>query len=254
MKTVEGIILVLSCHKHLNTRLKEFKLNKEEYIGWKVIYVIGDLFLDKDYEIRDNNYLYIRCEDSYLHLLKKLTLSIKYIYTLFNIKQGILRCGDDLIFNEERLIEFLSEEEKPDYCGDSAPRTSFSCKNRDILKKSEKSNWMVNYYNGHKSDFDNPLHGLKGIDISNYNVKPAIFGAAGTLYYISNKSCITLVEHMKSINFNILFKNDFSQNYPYIIEDVGTSFILYYNYIDYTERGYFCGTLNPIAKHTNKYR
>ena len=31
------------CQKHLHTRLKHFHLPKDEYVGWKVIYVIGDL-------------------------------------------------------------------------------------------------------------------------------------------------------------------------------------------------------------------
>ena len=59
MEEVEGIILVLSCQKHMNTRLKEFKLNKNEYIGWKVFYVIGDLFLKNEYEIKDTNYSFV---------------------------------------------------------------------------------------------------------------------------------------------------------------------------------------------------
>ena len=51
MIEVDGIILVLSCQKHLDTRLKHFKLPKDNYGGWKVIYVIGDLFLDSDYKM-----------------------------------------------------------------------------------------------------------------------------------------------------------------------------------------------------------
>ena len=48
--------------------------------------------------------LYLKCEDSYLHILKKLILSIDVLYQLFDIKQGILRCGDDLFFDENNLI------------------------------------------------------------------------------------------------------------------------------------------------------
>jgi len=51
MIAVEGIILVLSCHKHMNTRLKKFKLKKNNYENWKVIYVIGNLFIDSDYKL-----------------------------------------------------------------------------------------------------------------------------------------------------------------------------------------------------------
>jgi hypothetical protein len=50
--------------------------------------------------------MYIKCEDSYLHLFKKLVLSLKYLKECFNIKEGILRCGDDLIFNENNLVNF----------------------------------------------------------------------------------------------------------------------------------------------------
>lgn len=47
--------------------------------------------------------MYIKCEDSYLHLFKKLALSIKYLNEIFIIEEGILRCGDDLIFDENIL-------------------------------------------------------------------------------------------------------------------------------------------------------
>lgn len=87
---IEGIILVISCQKHKNTRLSEFRVPFDEYNGWKVIYVIGNIFLEKDFELNGNLFT-IKCEDSYLHLLKKLILSIKYIYNIFHIKQGILR-------------------------------------------------------------------------------------------------------------------------------------------------------------------
>ena len=51
--------------------------------NWKVIKVIGKPFMKKEYELVDD-ILFIKCEDSYLHLLKKLALSLKYIYKLFN--------------------------------------------------------------------------------------------------------------------------------------------------------------------------
>ena len=57
-KNVDGIILVLSCQKHRNTRLKEFSLRKTNYDNWEVIYVIGDFFLKENY-ILDGNILYV---------------------------------------------------------------------------------------------------------------------------------------------------------------------------------------------------
>jgi hypothetical protein len=87
---VKGIILVLSCQKHVTTRLKQFKLPKDNYEDWKVIYVIGDLFLNTEYTLHEN-VLTIRCEDSYIHLLKKLVLALKYVYELYDIQEGVLR-------------------------------------------------------------------------------------------------------------------------------------------------------------------
>jgi hypothetical protein len=87
---VEGIILVLSCQKHRYTRLKYLNLNKRSYNNWKVIKVIGKPFLKKEYELVDD-ILFIKCEDSYLHLLKKFALSLKYIYKLLIHKQLVIR-------------------------------------------------------------------------------------------------------------------------------------------------------------------
>ena len=69
-QSVDGIILILSCQKHKNTRLKEFKLPDTNYDGWEVVYVLGDFFLPQKYTYNDNT-LVIKCEDSYIHLLKK---------------------------------------------------------------------------------------------------------------------------------------------------------------------------------------
>jgi hypothetical protein len=125
-KNVDGIILVLSCQKHRDTRLKEFSFSKTNYNNWEVIYVIGDLFLSKNY-ILEGNILHVRCEDSYLHLLKKLAVAMKSVKELFNIKEGILRCGDDLIFNENNLIKFIKSK-KFDYWGQCFfKKTSIPC-------------------------------------------------------------------------------------------------------------------------------
>lgn len=71
MIDVEGITLILSCEKHRYTRLKKYGLNENQINNWKVIKVIGDLFSDKPYKLK-GNFLFLKCENSYLHLLKKL--------------------------------------------------------------------------------------------------------------------------------------------------------------------------------------
>jgi len=150
-KNVDGVILILSCQKYKNTRLKEFSLSKTSYNNWEVIYVIGDLFLKENY-ILEGNILYLRCEDSYLHLLKKLVLAIKSVKEIFNIKEGILRCGDDLIFNEDNLVKFIKSK-KFDYWGQSCFKKDYTCVDKNILKKLRDDPFMLFYYNKHKEDF-----------------------------------------------------------------------------------------------------
>ena len=153
-KEVNGIILILSCQKHKNTRLKEINLSKTSYSNWEVVHVIGDFFLDANYKYENNetthgkNYLYIRCEDSYLHLLKKLVLSIKAVYEIFDIKEGILRCGDDLYFNEQNLVRFLNSR-KYDYYGQSKKSESYKCVNKNVLRKRGIDHFMTRYYEKH---------------------------------------------------------------------------------------------------------
>ena len=257
---VDGIILVLSCQKHLYTRLKHFKLPREKYGEWKVIYVIGDLFLNTNYKI-DGNLMIIKCEDSYIHLLKKLVLSLKYIYELYEIKQGVLRSGDDLIFNENILLSFLNNNNiKPDFFGQSPKNKSLLSKDitEDLLKRTVNDKFMVNYYLSHPEDFNNPQHNLKDINILNYTKRPEIsVGPAGVLFYISNKSCQILINHLESINYNIFHFDNFSQSYPYNIEDCAVSFILYYNKISFINNpNIYSNYKNPytIAFHTNMYK
>lgn len=256
-KNVNGIIMILSCQKHKNTRLKEFSLSKTSYNNWEVIYVIGDLFLKENY-VLDGNFLYVRCEDSYLHLLKKLILAMKSVKQLFNIKEGILRCGDDLIFNEDNLIKFTNAV-KYDYYGQSPIGVGFKCDNKNILRRLRMDDFMMLYYRDHQEDFKNPQHGLTNMNLqllSKYTMRPHIYGAAGVIFYLSNKACDIAIHHMEKIKFNVLEYDSFTRSYPYTIEDCGISFIMYYNDIEYVNGNFFFDTnhIDTIAKHTNKYK
>lgn len=256
MKTVDGVILILSCQKYLNTRLKKFKLSKDEYLNWKVFYVIGDLSLDKPYEMRDNNYLYIKCEDSYIHLLKKLALSIKYVNEIYNIKEGILRCGDDLIFNENRLVEFLQIEKKYDYWG-YHPYKGDCLYDDNKLKKNTIDFFMIDYYKKHNEDFLNKNHGLLNyslIKLKKYCIRPKIHGAVGIIYYISKKSIEVIIKELQRINFDIFHYEEFSKSYPYTIEDIGIAYMMYKNKIKFINSNLFVKSKNSMAKHTNLFK
>lgn len=255
---VNGIILVLSCQKHLDTRLKNCKLPKDSYGEWKVIYVIGDLFLESNYKMNEN-LMTIKCEDSYIHLLKKLVLALKYLYELYDIKEGVLRSGDDLIFNENLLESFL-ESDKVDFYGRSPSQQNLLKEyiTDELLKRTTYDDWMVNYYLSHPEDFDNPQHNLKNIDIRKYRKRPEIsIGPSGVLFYISNKCCQILIDHMENINYDIFNFDEFSQSYPYTIEDCAVSYILYLNritFIHYNNMYTESPSMNAIAFHTNMYK
>ena len=255
-KEVNGIILVLSCQKYKNTRLSKFKIPDAIQLNWETIFVIGDYFLDKRYEL-NNNFLTIRCEDSYLHLFKKLVLALDIIYENYDIKEGILRCGDDLIFNKKNLLDFLTNQNKFDYFGKSHPNKS---EINPIIKKGNiKNNWMVNFYKLHSNDIENPHHNLKDIDISKYTIFPNIINyPIGIIFYISNKSAKLIISHFKKINNNIYKYDKYTSSYPYIIEDISVSFILYSNNIKFINNSnMFANNIsdsnknNCIAIHTN---
>ena len=258
MIKVDGIILVLSCQKHLHTRLEKHKLPRDTYGEWKVIYVIADLFLDSEYKMNDN-LMTIKCEDSYIHLLKKLVLALKYIYEIYDIKEGVLRCGDDLVFNENLLLSFL-ESTKTDFVGKSPSRKNLIGEHitSDLLKRTRYDGFMVNYYSTHSEDFDNPQHNLKNVDISKYTKRPEIqIGPAGVLFYISKKCCNILINHMENINYNIFHFDEFSQSYPYTIEDCGVSYILYFHKISFIHNDIMYSNYpskDTIVYHTNNYK
>lgn len=257
MEKVVGIILILSCNRHKETRLKEFGPKKNIYNGYKVIKVIGDLFLDKDYIIKED-IMYVKCEDSYLHLIKKLALSIKYLYENFIIEEGILRCGDDLIFDENILNKFLISE-KYDFYGQSAPEfygKNYLSNNIENLKNTIYNPFILDYYKNHMSELDDPKHGihLNINELNKYLIFPNIWGPAGIIYYISNKSCKIIVDTFEKINYNIFHLDNFTKSYPYLIEDVGVTFIMYYNGINFINSTNFFNNYNSIVKHTNKYK
>src|SRR5210317_1001830 len=96
---LKGVILILSCEKYINTRVKENFFDKninDWYNDWKFITLKGNLNIENNYEYdTENLILTVKSEDSYMHLLKKRILGIKYIKEIFDLEEGILCCGDD---------------------------------------------------------------------------------------------------------------------------------------------------------------
>ena len=252
-QSIKGAILVYSCHKHKDTRLKEFKLPNDEYAGWKVFYILGNPQINKDFLL--GNTILLKCEDSYIHVAKKVVMGIKFIYDNYEVEQGILRCGDDLVFNETTLTNFLKMEGKPDYMGVIA--------NNSQNLVAEQNNFMPKYYASHPEDLQNPLHGIPYTmnEMMQFNKVPKLKYAGGVVVYLSNKSCNTLVAHFESIGWNV-FASDETYGYPYIIEDIAVGYILHMNNIFVTQYPLYIDRMAdfkkynklPIALHTNKYK
>jgi hypothetical protein len=202
---------------------------------------------------------------------------------MFDIKEGILKCNDDLIFNENNLETFLRSSKKYrineseyidiDYLGRenidkdyvvNESNEGYYMINHNYTYEPNKS-WhqfyLTNYYRTHQEDFDNPQHNLKNVDIEKYQMTPYIPSfIAGPLMYLSNKSCKILMNHMININYNIYSYDDKTNSYPYNLEDIGIAFILFSNNINLIDSKYwYCNTLEHqahmyIAVHTNKYK
>lgn len=259
---VKGIILVISCQKYLNSRVKEFKMSKLEYSEWKVITVIGNKNLETETTYiesqneNDINLLTIQCEDTYLHLLKKLVMSMKYLLSTYDIQEGILRLGDDIEIMEDKLENFLLNTEKKDYMG----WCGYWYKNNEQIKKYV--NWfMANHYITHLSEL--PDISMSPEQIRNIILVPTTTFNVGTIVYFSLKSCQCLIQEMEKMNWNVLHYNEL-YGYVNAIEDIGISCLLFNNGILPTMHMFHGGGeqdrlghtdhSNVIGQHTNKYK
>jgi hypothetical protein len=252
-QSIKGAILIFSCHKHLENRLNNplFGLKSKEYNGWKVFYFIGNPCLDEKYQLNGNLFT-LKCEDSYIHVLKKVVMALEIIFELYNIEEGILRCGDDLIFNEKNLLKFIHQQNKHDYIGKLVTPL-----NSSVEKKIDY--FIPNYFINRQNELFYPLNGLKDKtidDIIKYNEVPNVKYAGGVIFYLSKQSCEILIQSMKSINWDI-FKYYDRYGYPYIIEDIGVGFILNAYGINpihvdlYSDYEVSFENTDPIGCHTN---
>lgn len=222
------------------------------------MYVIGDFFLDEKY-VLDGDYLYIKCEDSYVHLLKKVALSMKYLQEIYEIKEGILRCGDDLEFNEANLIKFI-EGEKFDYYGQSWHKRNVKYTSMEQVKPAITDMFMAHYFRSHPEDLKNPQFNLQNVNMEHYITRPNIpTYASGVIFYLSMKAINTLLEHFEKIDMNVFHFDEFTQSYPYVWEDCGIAYIMYYNGFEFTDgqmfwcdvNGSYRNKQNFIVLHTN---
>ena len=258
--SIDGIVLVISCHKHQETRLTEFGPKRDSYADgqWKVVEVLGDPRLPSRYEWIDDRRLVIKCEDSYVHLMKKVVLAMDILMDLFDVREGFLRCGDDLVFYEDRLDAFLRGPKPGHYVGKLVNGPWWT-----PVVSTRRDTFMTDYYARHPEDFWDPLHGLLGLDraFEDWDKIPdAGAYAGGVVVYLSLSACQALVQKMRSIDYDVLRKCPIGLQgyYPYIIEDVGVGYALRGTfslapvdlYVDHPDDK----SETALAWHTNKYK
>lgn len=260
MEQIPGVLLIISCHKHLNTRIPELGLKEDAYFGWKVIKVVGNPFISPVFEYNyATNILTIRCEDSYLHLMKKVVLAISVCFELFDIQEGILRCGDDVVFDEGKLGSFLQFAPKHPYMGKIAWPSLDPC----FVGKKHYNPFMMNYFYAHMSDVYSPINGLRHIPMKqlfSLHYFPLVSYAGGVVVFLSTSACRALMDEMESIDFDIFHYNE-EAGYPYIVEDIGIGYTLLKKgilpiqwnlYADSVEE--LLQSSSAVALHTNKYK
>ena len=260
-EVVEGIILVLSCNKYLRTRLKKtaFRLKADVYENWKVVYVIGNLTIDSPYQFH-TNLLTLRCEDSYIHLFKKLVKALEAVHSIYDIKHGVLRVGDDLLFNETELRGFLTTSNKSHFIGRTYSGAGTKEPGPHLLTNNYRDCSMYEYYMNNKDDVLDPLHNLRSVDPRLYIVAPKLPDGslcAGPIFYLSNRATHILVDHFAAVDYDIFSFDKHSSSYPYTMEDVAVAFILCWNRVPLEQNpNMFCNTHNEmnekaIAFHTH---
>jgi len=257
---VKGIILVVSCQKYMQTRVEEFKLSKLEYSDWKVITVIGDTNLNTDCSLEttqnDVHLLTIKCEDTYIYIIKKLSFTMKCLLSIFDIEEGILRLGDDIEIDEPKMENFLINVPKVDYMG----WCGYIYEGREIITKYP-TYFMQDYYAKHLDELKKSL--LTNEELKNMNVVPTTRFTEGTIVYYSLKSCQCLIQEMEKMKWDLFYYHEL-YGYVNIIEDIGVSCLLYNNQIFPTMYMFHSGSeqkrIGPfdestcIGKHTNKYK
>ena len=253
---IKGAVLIFSCQKHVNTRLKDLIIPQMDG-GWILFTVIGDPFLSSDYDIMETagshkKTLFIKCEDSYIHVMKKVVFTMKVLMEIYDVEEGFLRCGDDLVFNQTNLTAFLQFPNKQDYMGIIALKVP------GIFR--HYNTFMTDYYEKHVEDFSNPAHGLtkKSLkDIQQLTHVPLCSYTGGVVTYLSKKSCDILVDHMNFIHWDV-FQLNADHGYPYIIEDIGIGYVLAMSKIEPCACELY--TNDPsrfqfsLALHTNNYK
>lgn len=237
-ESVPGIILIVTCQKYFIERVPNFIPGADSYEGWPVVYCLGDPNIPSDYviatpggEFGNKSMLTVKCEDTYVHLLKKFDLAARALDTMYDIEQGILKIGDDIMISEQPLREFLKTKPKADYMGRIYSGGGVTIGKAEFVCRESSENSSMGWYYARNPDAADELRQLTG----KYDW-PFLSGAVrvprlppfppGMALYLSTKAIRAIHDEMDLIGFRVL--DDYGETgWRYLIEDVAIAYILY---------------------------
>ena len=245
---VDGVILVISCKKYIESRVmkNKYRLTGDSIANWKIIYVIADETLKTHYSLGyhkgiKSQLLIIKCRDDYIHLFKKIVLAQKIVHLFYNIKKGIIKCDDDILFVKKNLIDYISSPLTIDYSAKRYDDLYFKTPGPEHLKGISLDRSMHQYfmknqsiYLSMKKELNEKIHTMNKLFIPFPKI-PEGYGGSGGVYFLSTKASKIIVAHFKNCNYDQFYRDsEFNDTYPFIAEDVGTAFILCKNKIQFT--------------------
>ena len=266
-QTIKGVILIITCKKYLINRVvrNKYRLSGDSINGWKIIYVMSSPELETSYELSfkegfDSNLLIIKGRDDYVHLFEKVVKAQHIVHNLFDITEGVIKCDDDMLINKRKFGEFLDDPNKGEWRGRNYKNISFPNPGPEHCTKSKPMIELKNYYAGNPQELQEMIELNPEFDPNKYNCVPEIpdgAGGCGGIYYLSTRASKVVVDYFKNCNFNVFYYEPISKSYPFIAEDVGTSFITCISGIAYTcDQNMFCHSwqntnVNALGFHTH---
>ena len=250
MQKVPGVILIVTCRKYLSERVPNYIPNADSYEGWPIIYCLAEPNLTSDYVVTTpggrmgkKSFLIVKCEDTYVHLLKKFDLAVRALETMYDIEQGILKIGDDIVINENLLKEFLNTETKADYIGRTYSGNEFNVDEAGYTCRESRNDESMFWYFIKNPDAADELKKLTGkydwpFLAGKVRVPAVPAFPPGMALYFSTKAIKAIHDEMNSIEFKVLDEYD-NTGWNYLIEDIAIAYILYKHGISLTNMNNF---------------
>ncbi len=238
----KGVVLKLSCRKFAATRIPTTKLRQADLPeGWMLVHVIADPSADfKDRHLftkmppLSDNLLILGCEDSYIHLLKKLVRAMEAIWERWGVPRwGVVRTSEvefvdlPLFRMFLREMQFQAEALDPRACarvfGDRVVPSLNPPPQVNSLFLYQDT-FMQEYYSRNLDEmreYGMTLEQIREMGEKHSGANP---GVVGKIMYLTVGACEVLMEEFRAVNCDVFAS--FGGVYPFFIEDNAISVIM----------------------------